>query len=74
MFVETNATFLSASTYIDHALVVCDLTQIPAEGSGSVDVGQLVSLITIHCWYLGQVTDNQCVIKICRSRPIRRKK
>ena len=33
-FVETNATFQSASTDLDHALVVCDLTQIPAEGSG----------------------------------------
>ena len=34
-FVETNAAFQSASTDLDHALVVCDLTQIPAEGSGS---------------------------------------
>ena len=33
-FVETNATFRSASTDLDHALVVCDLTQIPAEGYG----------------------------------------
>ena len=33
-FVETNATFRSASTDLDHALVVCDMTQIPAEGSG----------------------------------------
>ena len=31
----------------DHALVVCDLTQLPAEGSGC-NWGQLVSLITIH--------------------------
>ena len=28
-FDETNATFRSASTDLDHALVVCDLTQIP---------------------------------------------
>ena len=27
-FVETNAMFRSASTDLDHALVVCDLTQI----------------------------------------------
>ena len=27
-FVEMNATFRSASTDLDHALVVCDLTQI----------------------------------------------
>ena len=33
-FVETNAKFRSASTALDHALVVCDLTQIPADGSG----------------------------------------
>ena len=33
-FDETNATFRSASTDLDHALAVCDLTQIPAEGSG----------------------------------------
>ena len=26
--------FRSASTDLDHAFVVCDLTQIPAEGSG----------------------------------------
>ena len=30
-FDKTNATFRSASTNLDHALVVCDLTQIPAE-------------------------------------------
>ena len=41
--------FRSSSKDLDHALVVCDLTQIPAEGSGLVDGGQLVSLITIHC-------------------------
>ena len=43
------AAFRPASTRLDHALVACDLTQIPAEGSccrwGG---GQLVSLITIH--------------------------
>ena len=33
-FVETDAMFRSTSTDIGHALVVCDLTQIPAEGSG----------------------------------------
>ena len=33
-FVETNATFRSASTDLDRVLLVCDLTQIPAEGSG----------------------------------------
>ena len=39
----------SASTYLDHALVVCDLTQIPPERSGCRwGGGQLVSLITIH--------------------------
>ena len=58
-FIETNAMFRSASTDLGHALVVCDLTQIPAEGSGCR-------------WYLDQVTDNQCVITICRSRPKRR--
>ena len=33
-FVEKNAAFRSASTDLDRALVVCDFTQIPAEGSG----------------------------------------
>ena len=33
-FVVTNATFQSAATDLGHALVVCDLTQIPAGASG----------------------------------------
>ena len=66
-FLETNATLRSDSTDLDHALVVCDLTQIPVEGSecrwGTVGIPDHDSL-----W--GQVRDNQCVInfKICRSR------
>ena len=66
-FDEMNATFRSASTDLDHTLVVCDLTQIPAEGSGC-----RWGAAGIPDHYLGQVTDNQCVIKICRSRSKRR--
>ena len=39
------------TTDLSHAWIVCDLTQIPAEGSGCRwrGGGQLVSLIKIHC-------------------------
>ena len=50
VFQNKLAMFRSASTYLEHSLVVCDLTQIPAEGSGCrCHGGQLVSLIMIHC-------------------------
>ena len=46
-FLNRMAKFQPASTGLDHGLVVCDLTQISAEGSGC-RWGQLVSVITIH--------------------------
>ena len=63
-FVGTNATFQSASTDLDYELVVCDLTQIPANQLPPIYIFYTHILLR----YLGQVTDNQCVIKICRSR------
>ena len=61
---ETNATLLT--TDIGHALVVvCDLTQIPAEGSGC----RWGAAGIPDPWYLSQVTDNhQCVTKICSQQ------
>ena len=35
-FLETNATFRSDSTDLNHALVVCDLTQILKSGSSHI--------------------------------------
>ena len=64
-FVETNATVRSASTDLDHALVVCDLTQIPAEGSGPSSAHPDPSA---GIW----VKSKTCVTKICRSKSKRR--
>ena len=68
--------FRSASTDLDHALIVYDLTQILEEGSG-YRWGGAVGIPDHDSWWdldpqMGQVADNQCVIKICRSRSKRR--
>ena len=68
--------FRSASTDLDHALIVYDLTQILEEGSG-YRWGGAVGIPDHNSWWgldphMGQVADNQWVIKTDRNRSKRR--